>query len=334
VNSVFDLPHIFVVFAPGSGGNFIAGLLNNITNGNLKSLEIAANGSSHTVIYNKQTVGDSISFGTHIEELSLFGSTEDKEQYYLDRIRDEYVNITGPLVTWTHIYSNIALYKKHFKNSKIIVIQTDTIEEKLTCIFMHVTKVLIDNNVKIPISTTAWKMLVERLEKGCKLELSQILRPSEIDTIVSNRFDPEYKDIADFTVMRIMLRYFGMLGTVDNINYIEHNIFDYMVYPRTPPNVLYNIFYTIGHEVSEYTKDADVILPYSYLVDNNINVLIKQITLLLSRELTNTETDFVVSSFNKYRAAQDHNILTNPVEFYRQKKIKAEDFISKLTNKN
>ena len=121
-----------------------------------------------------------------------------------------------------------------------------------------------------------------------------------------------------------------MLGTVDTINYTEHSIFDYMVYPQKSANV----FYTIGKKVSEYTKGADVTLPYSYLVKDNVDVLIEKLTLLLSRKLTNIENDFVVSSFKKYRATQDHNILTNPFEFYYQKKIKAEDFIARSNTKN
>ena len=330
MNSVFDLPHVFVVFTPGSGGNFIAGLLNNIINDNLESLDISTSGSSHTVIHNKQTVGDSLSFGTHVEETALFASDDVKEQHYLDRIKNEYTHLTSPLVTWTHNYSNILLYKKYFKNSKILVIHTDTIEEKLTCVFMHITKVLLDKNVKVPITSAAWQSLLERLEKGCKLELSRLLANANVDDIVKNRFDPEYKDIADYAIIRIMLKYFGMLGNVDTINYTEHNIFDYMVYPQKSANV----FYTIGKKVSEYTKEADVALPYSYLVKDNVDVLIAQLSLLLSRALTKTENDFVVSSFKKYRSAQDQTILTNPFEFYYQKKIKAEEFISQTTAKN
>ena len=330
VNTVFDLPHTFVVFTPGSSGNFIAGILNNIANSNLESLEISASGSSHTVIHNKQTVGDSLSFGTHVEETALFSSDTDKEQHYLDRIKTEYSNITSPLVTWTHNYSNILLYKKYFKNSKILVIQSDTVNEKLTCVFMHITKVLLDKNVKVPITSAAWQSLLERLEKGCKLELSQLLGTTEVDDIVKNRFDPNYKDIADYAVIRIMLKYFGMLGTVDTISYTEHNIFDYMVYPQKSASV----FYTIGKKVSEYVKEADVVLPYSYLVNNNKDMLIEKLQLAVSRELSSAEKNFVEMSFNKYRAIQNHDILTNPLEFYHQKKTKAEAFILQTKIKN
>lgn len=330
MNTVFDLPHVFVVFTPGSGGNFIAGLLSNINNGTLNRLEISAGGSSHTVIHNKQTVGDSISFGTHVEETSLFASDKDKEQHYLDRIANEYSGITGPIVTWTHNYSNIVLYKKHFKNSRILVIHPDTITEKLTCVFMHITKVLLDKNVKIPITSTAWQSLLERLEQGCKLELSRMLGTGEVDEIVKNRFDAEYKNIADYAIIRIMLKYFGMLGTVDTINYTEHNIFDHMVYPQKSSKM----FYTIGKNVSEYTKDADVILPYNYLIENNVVLLLEKLRLTLLRDLTTVETDFVVSEFNNYRAAQDYTILTNPLEFYYQKKTYAENFILQTKIKN
>ena len=51
MNPFFKLPHIFVVFAPGAGGNFLVGLINKLLNKNLSDpIKIAQTGSSHTVI--------------------------------------------------------------------------------------------------------------------------------------------------------------------------------------------------------------------------------------------------------------------------------------------
>ena len=104
-------PHIFVVFSPGAGGNFVSGLLNSIITREFETIEVAPNGSSHTVMYNKQPVGDSLSFGTHVEEHSVFTSEEEIESHYLNSIKSEYTNVLSPIVTWTHNYSNIRLNK-------------------------------------------------------------------------------------------------------------------------------------------------------------------------------------------------------------------------------
>ena len=317
MTDIFDLPHKFVVFPPGAGGNFISGLLNNIFNNNLKDLDISPNGSSHTLVYNKQTVGDSISFGTHVNDNDLFQSSADKENYYLDRIKNEYADVTNPLVTWTHNYSNIALYKKYFKNSKVLVIHPDTIEEKLTCVFMHVTKVLLDKDAKVLITGTAWEKLIERLKRHCKLELSQLLPSQNIDYIIDDRFNPKYKNIMDYVVSRIMLKYFGMIGAVEG-KHIEHNMFDYMLYPSKTPNVLY----TVGERLIDCIKDADVVLPYNYLTKNNVKLLIEKLELLLDRQLSLDEIEYVTRSLSKYLQAQNTLILLEPVQFYNSLKEK------------
>jgi hypothetical protein len=326
MNTIFELPHIFVVFIPGAGGNFVSGLLNRIIIGKFETIEVAPNGSSHTVIYNKQIEGDSLSFGTHVEEHTVFTSEEEIENHYLNRIKSEYINVGSPIVTWTHNYSNIRLYKKHFKNARILVIHPTTIEDKLTCVFMHVTKVLLDSTTKVPIPQRAWGNLTDKLEKFFKLELVQIVGMQRAEKIASDKNNKEYKDIVDYAITKVMLRYFGILGTVDTVEYIEHTIFDTMLYPSKSPNI--NITYSVGEKLSVYIEDADSVLPYSYISTDNLNLLVEKLELVLGRTLDLFEVAYVRVEYTKYRAAQDRIILTEPVRFYQSLKANATNYIN------
>lgn len=326
MNTIFELPHIFVVFTPGAGGNFVSGLLNRIITGEFEPIKVEPNGSSHTVIYNKQTAGDSLSFGTHVEEHSVFTSEEEIENHYINRIKSEYVNVVSPIVTWTHNYSNIRLYKKYFKNAKILVIHPMTIEDKLTCAFMHITKVLLDSKTKVPITQQAWERLTGKLEKFFKLELRRLVGVQRAEKIASDKNNIEHKDIVDYTVTKIMLRYFGILGTVDTVEYIEHTMFDTILYHSKSPNP--NIVYSVGEKLTVYIEDADSVLPYSYISTDNLNLLVEKLELVLGRTLEIFEVAYIRVEYTKYRAAQDRIILTEPVRFYKSLKARATNYIN------
>jgi hypothetical protein len=114
-----------------------------------------------------------------------------------------------------------------------------------------------------------------------------------------------------------MLKYFGMIGAVEG-KHIEHNMFDYMLYPSKTPHVLY----TVGERLIDCIKDADVVLPYNYLTKNNVKLLIEKLELLLDRQLSFDEIEYVTRSLNKYLQAQNTLILLDPLQFYNSLKEK------------
>ena len=85
---VFELPHIFIVFQPGTSGNFVAGLLNNLINKNSSDVHISTNGSSHTTIARKIAGTDYMSFGTVYEDQLNFSSPNQRLNYYLENIKN------------------------------------------------------------------------------------------------------------------------------------------------------------------------------------------------------------------------------------------------------
>ena len=98
---MFDLDHVFVAFAPGSGGNFVTALMQKLVNEDLVSLPINEYGSFHILTNGKREGNDSIAFGSSGLENEKFSSIEQKEIYYINKIKKEYLN-PRKIVTWTH----------------------------------------------------------------------------------------------------------------------------------------------------------------------------------------------------------------------------------------
>ena len=144
--TVFDLEHIFIVFAPGAGGNFISGLLVNLITNKLSQLDISSTGSAHISMAKKAAKQDYISFGTFKPERKDFESDAKRLEYYISNIQD----IDTPQVTWTHDYDNIKDYSDLFPNAKILIITADSEEEKLAVTFMFCVKNMLDEHVATP----------------------------------------------------------------------------------------------------------------------------------------------------------------------------------------
>lgn len=311
--NIFDLDHVFVTFAPGAGGNFIAGLLDKINSGSFSELYVSSSGSSHVVNNGKVDGGDSISFGSNPEENSRFSSITDREKYYLDRIAVEYPS-PSKIITWTHDFTNLPLYKKHFKNSRSLVISTHETNEKLVSTLMHVTKVILSDESDIPIPKELWLHLKARLKAHILMRLERVLKtPVDIDHIFDNRCG-EYSDLVFYLSTFALLKYSGLY---DVLKLIEE--------PIEPPSSNPNI--NIRELIS---TNADVILPYRYLINNDVELLQDSISKLFKRQLTEEEIKFIHSTFNTYRSKQNIEILTDPLLYFNTRKAKAIETVKKI----
>jgi hypothetical protein len=318
VNSIFNLPHIFIVFNPGSGGNFLAGIFNRLLNSNLQSINIAKDGSSHTLVNNKINGTDFLSFGTLIEEHEPFKSENDREQFYLANIEKHYVNVTDPQVVWTHDFTNIPLYRKHFKNAKIFVVTNDTDQEQMTTIIMNISKTLLGNDAAIPLSTDVWEFALERWRAGCMPELCKLVSVDRAKEILADRLNPANKEILEHVSIRIFLWYYKMLELIEPGIKVEQRVFNNVLYPtRNSP-----ILYKVGNTLESYIVDKCIVLPYNYLLNNDSDLLIAKITELFDRTISEEEQNFIKNSFIKYRSAQNQILLTDPVKYYNDLKNK------------
>lgn len=306
--SIFDQPHIFIVFNPGSGGNFIAGIVNQLLNSIRTNLDICPNGSSHTVLSDKSAGTDFLSFGTTMEEHDCFLSEEARESYFLDNIKEKYANSSNPEVVWSHDFTNIPLYRKYFKNAKILVITNDTVQEKIISLFMLYKKTILNKDVQLPMTEGLWEYVIARWKISCKQQLVPIVGEELANKMVRNRFDDEYKDMLYYASSRMVLNFFNMLHLVEAVPEKEI-LYDKVIYP---------LRFKFGRELNSYIDDECVVLPYRYLLDNDLELLIRKISEVLEEDLNEQDIQYIGEMFQKYRDAQDHLMLSDPVKYYEE----------------
>jgi len=302
--SIFDLPHIFVVFAPGAGGNFLVGLLTKLINREYSDIEIAKSGSSHTTVSKKIEANRDLSMGTFVDNILTI---DEKKEYYGELFSK--LEITDPTVSWTHDFKNIALYQNMFTNSKIIVVTQNSDIEQLAITFMHVIKNLLDPDVVTPMPADYHKFIQKLYMQSCINILRETLSKQQVDEIVSNL---EYRDIITFTHLKIFLNFYGLMHLVENVpkQYIKEN----------NPIGMYSLT-NKPYEIDKYLTDKCVLLPYLCIMSGDIITLLDVIRNTLSRELTIEEKMFVESNFIKYRDKQNLSVLTDPITYYKQLKL-------------
>lgn len=284
--SVFDLPHIFVVFPPGAGGNFITGLIDKLMRSDTTAIDIANTGSSHTTAKKL----DYISFGRFVSEKRKFQTHEDRINFYLSKI----VDITEPQVVWTHDYDNIKIYKSLFKNSKILLITATTEQEQLSVTLMHVLKNLQGKDVVTPFSEEEWTRITTEWNKTTITHLSTLVPNSKLDTAISDN------DLNMYINLKRFFRFYGMMEykSVPILNIDSH------LNPRP-------------YDIDTVLIEECTTLPYSYLINNDISKLVSTLETLLSKKLSIMEKEYVENMFARYRIKQDHMMLTDPIKYYQ-----------------
>jgi hypothetical protein len=327
-STIFDLNHIFIVFGMGSGGNFIAGVLDKLIKKDLTRLDVSSTGSSHTISTDKKrTGGDSLSFGTVPDEHVEFETLEIREQHYLSKIQEEYENVNSPQITWTHDYTNIPLYKKYFKNSRILTITHDSYESRLTSVCMHVTKVLFDPNIVLPIREPYLSYQLTRWRHKCINEMSGVVGIDLAEDIFNKHTTEEYaKHILKYFGLRLAIMDAGLFGFTEGIETNEHCRYDYALYPNNDKFLPY----TMCENNYDYVKESDAILSYSYLINNQPDMLIESIENIFQRPLSEEEQNFVLTEYKMYRQAQNKDILKNPIKYYRDIKELARTHVKNI----
>jgi hypothetical protein len=307
----FNIPHIFVVFPAGAGGNFVSGLIAKLDAEDLSDLNITPFGSSHTVSTHKRKGGDSISFGSKPEESFRFKSIEEKEKFYLNKIKEEYTT-DKRIITWTHDFDNLHLYKKHFKNCKTLSISCPSVEEKLTSILMHVNKVFLADELHNTIPLDLWLRLKAGLKSSIKVRLEKLLQKKiDIDKIFNLRFTI-YNDLIFYLSAVELLKYANLYEVLDLIK----EEYEKNEYNSNIKEIVLNF--------------SDTILPYRYLKNRNFNLLKSSISTVLDKELSIQETDFLKNSFEDYLSKQDWQLLNDPLTYFNSRKENAMSIIEDI----
>lgn len=238
----------------------------------------------------------------------MFKSEQEREAYYLENINKNYGSISNPEVVWTHDFTNIPHYRKHFKNAKILVITNKTPNEQLTALFMLATKVKLDKNCLVPITPDLWAIFMEDWANKCTSMLTSFMSLEAAHKIMADRYNHVHKDTLLYATITGFLKARQMLHIVEDVP--EQDVL--LNYTSRPFNL------KIEKNLDSYIDSECTVLPYAYLADNNDNLLIETLSNVLGRDLKEEEIDYVRSSFNKYRSAQNEIILTNPVAYYKE----------------
>ena len=308
MHDFLSLPHVFIVFHQGSGGNFLAGLINKILNGDNTVPSIASDGSSHTI------VPSSMSFGLTTDEQIFYSSREERENFYVERIKKEFAHVRKPIVSWSHDFSNIEFYKKYFKNSKVLCITTETIDEILTCTFMNIYKMLLHVPYNWPINKDVRDFRANRLDVSTVALMEELIKPEYMQyasTAYKYRNVEPYKTIVNFTMMRLLLSSYGIQFKESTVNY-ENCTFNYITYPQKN-NIKH---YTVDKHISSFTSIADVVIPYDLLRFGNIDSIVDAISTLLDKSLTLSELGLINESISQYTKSQNLSMLRDPKQYY------------------
>jgi hypothetical protein len=332
MSDIFTSPHIFVVFQQGAGGNFISSLIRNLISNNITPVEIAESGSAHAVIDLKILGTDYLSFGTLPDDQLQFKTLEEREQYYVSNIKHTYKDNASPQVIWTHDYSNIQLYKKYFPNSRILVITQETVREKIAVACMNVLKTVLAKYSPGPFPEKQWQNIKNRWAHLSTVELSNLLKVEitpEIKKLIIDQFPAVYK----YATIIKRLEYFGLRQYVDP---------DYGPQLDVANNSLFNIdtdtfiknpnlqLYTVGKAHQSFVDDSCIVLPYSHLLDNDVEQLELALTQVLATDFTNCQVDYIRSTFSSYREKQDKLLLASPVLYVKDLQAHAFDTIIDL----
>lgn len=295
--TVFDLEHIFIVFAPGAGGNFISGLLDNLITNKLSQLDISSTGSSHTLMAKKAGSQDHISLGTFTSERKNFESDSHRIEYYTSKILD----IDSPQIVWTHDYQNINDYSNLFPNSKILVITAETEQERLAVTFMYCVKNMLDEHVATPHPEKrlhVWKYWNWLL----KTELSTLIPEHKVSEALADT------DIIKYLHIDRMMKTF--------------RIMNYCNLPEPTKESTLNLN---PYDMDKYLNDRCIILPYRYLVENDVETLVDVISKLLT--VDESRKNYIVKMFDYYRNKQHLPMLEDPLTFLEQLKTTFDEKI-------
>jgi hypothetical protein len=141
----------------------------------------------------------------------------------------------------------------------------------------------------------------------------RLTTPEEANKMVNDRFNVEYKDILYYATIRMMMNFFGILHLVEPIPKQEI-IFDRIINPKDR---------SVGNKLDSYIDDQCIVLPYKYLADNDSVLLVEKISEVIGRELKANESYYINAVFEKYRSAQDNQLLDDPIEYYKELRHKA-----------
>lgn len=300
----FELPHIIIVFHPGSAGNFIANLLNSLINDNLDNLLISNSGDSSFIDSDPM-----LSFGRHSFEDHRFENKQRKIQYYLDYINN--LNVNQQTVLLTHNYSNIELYRKYYPNSKIVYISLKSIEEKIISILFQIEKTKFDKLWRHNWEIDTFKQITAKLNQHWYDQLLPILKDREaVINFIKNKYSEEN---------RLILFYLSLQYYVQKLNLSP--IFkgisdqDYINCHFSYSTIDNQIVRAVDKSIESFLDLDCIELPFDVIYKGKTQELIRILTSLFNPEFNQKQIEFIKTQARQYFLKQNESIVNDPFLF-------------------
>lgn len=337
---LFELPHIFVVFPPGAGGNFISGVLTRTISREFTNLALSGTGNAHSNSTSKLEFSDVMSCGLIYGTLK-FQSFEEKLEYYKKEIQEKHGNDTDVKISWSHDFSNIPLYKQLFPNCKILVVTQDTNREKLTVLIQQELKNRLDPNGFVFLKNKDTESGFKYWKEGLRHVLISILGQDYIDlaTEISNNYmDPKYKPMITFVAIIIIISLYDQEYLIDPGKKMNFDYLNYCTISRfiEDPGLTYSrnfyTLFTVGPSFKDCLTDDCIVMPYSVLMDKNLKEFISMLEKFVGTTLDSSQLEFVQHNFEEYYTKQSQGLMENPNKFFHQVRMSAMQQIESLKN--
>jgi hypothetical protein len=332
MSAFFEIPHIFVVFLPGAGGNFISGILSKIFSESHNDLSFSNSGNAHLNSTSKLDFSDVMSCGLRYRTPD-FTSFEEKLKFYKARIEETHKNDTDIKVSWSHDFSNIALYKKLFPNCKIVTVTQNSNNEKLAILIQQELKNRLDPAGFVFIKQEDSHLDIWKARIRLRLiELLGVENTGLAEQITNNYLDPKYRNIITLLAITLMIGFYDQWYLIDpsrtpEINYLNYCtvakfILDRTYIPRPGDRIL-----SVGPSIDECITEECFTIPYSVLMNNNLHSFTKIIGDIYGHELNSSQIEFIEKNFNSYYSLQSPGLFQDPSRYFRNLHSKANEEI-------
>jgi predicted 3-demethylubiquinone-9 3-methyltransferase (glyoxalase superfamily) len=327
--SFFELQHIFVVFPPGAGGNFLSTIIKKIIDNSLSAIELSSNGNAHANSLTNINFNETLSCGI-IFNFPSFQSFDDKFNFYKQKIEQISDQPNTPCVAWTHDFSNIELYQKLYPNSKIIAITQRTTEEQFIVTVQQELKNRLESTGIVFLDDTEHKKHWKAKFKKYFSLITNIKDVELIDYVADNLGEANLSTIHKFVTIEMMLRYYSF-----DFSKSSNSLFEYCFSHRSldDPNfnvdAFYNVTFSIGRRIDDFIDYTNVLeLPFALIKEKNVREILTILENLFKRLLTLEEKTFVINEFDNYYKKQEQHLLEDFKFYYSNLK---QEFVKEIT---
>lgn len=307
IESGFDQTISFVVFRGGMGGNFFKNIFNSLHRKDFDDLVFSTHGNAH---YWKYEANNSINCGWAANHNISYSDVDEQLRYWRNAIileaqsspeKELHNQFTGS----SHNFKNIPLYRKLFKNAKILAIHSYSVRERCIEALNVSMKWMIDGFVQVPDDQHIRAIVTSDVK-------SEVL----ISSLKEHVGEP------NMHLLDIMLADRKNKNIVDVLCYLRTSdlaMEQYYDLPKTDFDLL------LAAPVRDHLciDDDCVFLTTLDVYHNEINKVIDAIEQVYQSTLSEDQRYFVIRNLRRYRESQPTNLIDDVIGFHKKMKANA-----------